>query len=188
MKNILLIAGMLTLSYISHSQHTYRTEIFSNEIKYFMDSVRSQTNGKLNYHVFVVKLFSQHPNSNSLCFSISYIMNYVNLNDQNLNHYIKIDSDYVMINKNDFNSDVFLGRKIKNKDSVCQNFLSNKLLDIKKGYISSHPEGAIVCISQKQIKKKFYEYADDMPPQFSVFNMPEGAIIQKIYEPKVEKK
>ena len=76
-------------------------------------------------------------------------MNYYDLKFINLNHYIKVDSDYVLVNIADYSKIDFVRLGIQIVDSSCQTFLASKLNSRRKGLIFANPEGEIVCISKK---------------------------------------
>ncbi|MBX2906684.1 MAG: hypothetical protein KF744_11640 [Taibaiella sp.] len=148
-----------------------------------MDTVIHRNSGKLPYEVFHVKLFNQYPDTNTICFSISYIMNYFEIDHIKFEKYIRIDSAYVLIDTGDYTYATLSNDHLHDIDSQCRKYLQKKLFSHKSAFITSDPPAAKICIGEKLVNRKFYEIDSDMPAEFSSVILPTGFVVEKIDPP-----
>ncbi len=167
----------------SFGQNADRGAIFKTEIRRFMDSVKHRHFDKLQYEVFRAKLFNQYPDTNTICFSISYMMNYFELGYFKADKYVRIDSAYVLIDVSDFRNAAFSNDHFHDIDSPCRKYLQKTLYSPKSGSMTSDPPAAKVCIGKKLVKRKFYDSETDMPVEFSSATLPTGFVVEKISPP-----
>jgi hypothetical protein len=142
--------------------------VFKKQVVEFINLSKTKTifNGK--YNVYCVNLHINNLDTNSYCFTMTYIMNEYDINLINSMYFLYIDSDIVLINERSWFNRIFFNEMA----SADKHEIIDKLMPNERGFISGIVGGLIFCSYNGHSHKVLYRNSDDMPSKLSPLNFP----------------
>ena len=177
---IIFLYFFVTLSLYSQQTNDKIDTLLRNKVINFIDTINKFYINYDKHAVFVIKSFNVDTNRN-FCFSMSFILNAYEYKYIEPNYYFKYQDNIVLISfgnmfdKSIFN--VFLPEKINAETKIK---IMDKLCP-KEEAATYEPPGFLICRINDNIKDTFFENADEIPLEESIFkNFPEGGATIKI--------
>lgn len=184
MKNIFLSIFILVSYNIKVNAENTMANVFSTEITSFINITQPISVSKGAYNIYIVNVIPTLDSINHICFSLSYIRNSYDIDYVHVTHYFKVyNGEYVLLNIPDENSlQILASLNLMPFDKKNPPEFMGKLFPEKNGGIAGIVEGEICCINESnELSRKFYENSDEMPSNFSIYDL---SLLQDI---KIEK-
>lgn len=140
------------------------------ELKEYVDQMKEAGNEFTNsFMVYTVSIHTLDKHTNSLCFSIGYIMNDFDLIYNNFQWALFEDNEIILFkSKSNLDSAVVRSLGLNIIDSANKKIIADKLLNEEKGAFTYEPVGYVYCQDENGVIKKYYENTLEMPTDRSI--------------------
>lgn len=155
------------------------TQINFNEIKkeieWFIDKVKPESVGQGKYNVYVTKIYED---GNRCCITIGVIQDSLSMSYlKGFKYYMQINEDLVLLDYSDE-----LRRKYEFESNDIHPLIDKRIVRRKiynGGVVIGTTQGYVCCYQDGNIKKTYYENADQVPYNQAIFEYtPNGELIE----------
>jgi hypothetical protein len=190
MKNI-LTAIFLLLSLNSVAQSITDSSVYRSieEVKSFIKKVNDdhkQYNSTHNEFIEYVLYVYKSDDQKGICYTLGYIMNSDDYRYILPKYFFKVDNEIVLVRlSKNIAIDSLKGIKLEKLDRYNQIKIVQKLYPSSLGGFTYQPPGMTFCISEGNVERKYYQNADEIPLEKSIYaTFPTGGKIEQLREPQ----
>lgn len=167
----------------SQKANTIITSDFNQELKSFISRTKPDTSkNSFNYFVYVASFFSDTTSKNSNCFTLGYILNSGEVSFISPDYVYYFNNEVVIIRiHNALNKQLIEELGFKKFDTQEEDKIIHKLYPSEDGGFTYRDKGLTYCNINGAIKREFYNNADEIPFDRSIYkSFPTGGIIKRI--------
>lgn len=185
MKKFLLFL-YVTMNLSSFSQSDMENDLaLEKEIKWYIDTINKRGNEYTNqFVVYVLHAYKADKGQNGTCFTLGYIMNSYDYRYILPRYFFTLDNEYILVRLSDgLNADCLTGINLQELNKNNQVKIVQKLYPSALGDFTYHPPGITFCWDGENSNRTFYENADEIPMEKSIWgDFPQGGQMDLIRE------